>query len=171
MDNPKGRIKIMPRAGGFTLIELLVVTAIIGILSSIVLVALSGQRSSAADASIKSNLSMLRTQGEIYAIANGNSYGSFNGGVASTPGSPPNASICLSQTSGNLFADSTIKAALIAAQSASGGQIRCIIDSTGNWAVAVALKSTPGTSWCVASNGVAKTIPTANALVVNSCLF
>ena len=50
---------------GFTLIELLVVISIIGLLSSVVLASLRTARTRAADAVIKSQLSMMRTSGQL----------------------------------------------------------------------------------------------------------
>jgi len=61
---------------GFTLIELLVVIAIIGILAGVVLVSLSGARTSAKDARIISELDQLRTAAELY-YAKKNEYEGF----------------------------------------------------------------------------------------------
>ncbi|MCK4454106.1 type II secretion system protein [Candidatus Parcubacteria bacterium] len=51
---------------GFTLIELLVVIAVIGLLSSIVLVSLSGAKARARDAIRKSDMSQIRKALEVY---------------------------------------------------------------------------------------------------------
>ncbi|MEZ4211246.1 MAG: prepilin-type N-terminal cleavage/methylation domain-containing protein [Candidatus Paceibacterota bacterium] len=59
---------------GFTLIELLVVVAIIGILSSIVLVSLNSARAKGRDASAKGSVSSIRAAAEIYYDTNNNSY-------------------------------------------------------------------------------------------------
>jgi prepilin-type N-terminal cleavage/methylation domain-containing protein len=147
---------------GFTLVELLVVIAIIGILASIVLASLGSSRTSAVDAKIKANLSIIRTQAELYALQSGtNSYGVFNGGLV--PALATASSICLTQSTGNLFSDATIKAALVGAQSSSGSVITCYSNGTV-WAAAVALRSNAANAWCVDSAGASMQITTATAL-------
>ena len=64
----------MNKNKGFTLIELLVVIAIIGILSSVVLASLNSARNKGADAAVKSNLSNIRAQAELYYDSNSNRY-------------------------------------------------------------------------------------------------
>lgn len=165
----KERVPLYTEAAkGFTLIELLVVIAIIGILASIVLVSLGNSRATGSDAGIKANLSTIRSQAELYALMNGNSYGVFNGGAL--PPLAGSTSLCLSQASGNMFADPTIKGAITSAQKISGSVIRCFTDGN-TWAVSVALKTNVTVSWCVGSLGKAVEITTVNALVApNTCL-
>ena len=59
---------------GFTILEMIVVIAIIGILATTVLVAMSGSRSKGGDGAIKQNLVYARTQAAFY----------FNGSATST---------------------------------------------------------------------------------------
>ena len=64
----------MKKNKGFTLIELLVVIAIIGILSSVVLASLNTARDKGNDAAVKTNLTTVRTQAELYYDDNSNTY-------------------------------------------------------------------------------------------------
>ncbi len=148
-------MNLAPTSGhrGFTLIELLVVIAIIGILSAVVLASLNTARNKGADAAIKSNLSTIQTQAELYYDNNGNAYATINqasgacaaGGLASS-----------------LFNDATIKNAYNSAVSANGGAIGTVCKyaigpSGANYAVSVQLK-TDATKWfCVDSTGNATT--------------
>ncbi len=131
---------------GFTLIELLVVIAIIGILAGIVLAALGNTRQKGADAGVQGNLDSIRTQAEVFASSNGNSY----------------AGVC---------ADTTVSNALTAAKNTSGAaSINSTYGTTGaantvtchengtSWGVEAPLK-TAG-FWCVDSTGFAGTTTT-----------
>ncbi len=59
---------------GFTLIELLVVIAIVGLLASVITVALNGARGRGKDSAIRSNLISTRSHAELYFYNNNNSY-------------------------------------------------------------------------------------------------
>lgn len=129
---------------GFTLIELLVVIAIISLLATVVLASLNSVRSKARDASIKSNLSSMRGQAEIYYDIPGNYGVPFDLGPCAA-------------TAGTLFEDARIQNFLESAGNSSianGGVSRGTCASTANaWAVSVPLYSDPNESWCVDNQG------------------
>ena len=115
---------------GFTLIELLVVIAIIGILAATVLASLGNARKSGSDATIKQQLSSLRSEAEIF-------YGSQT----------PNTYVGLDS--------STTTAAL---RDATTGIVFGVL-STSAWVAGAPLTSVTGTAWwCVDSTGNSKQI-------------
>ncbi len=138
---------------GFTLIELLVVIAIIGVLSSVVLAALNTARSKGNDASIKSDLSSIMTQSEIY-------YDTYNGSYG-TQGVTTAASGASCGGGSSMFSDSVIANATKAASSlgssatldaASSKRVLCS-STVNSWLVAVPLSTSASTVWCVDSTG------------------
>ena len=86
----------MKKNKGFTLIELLVVIAIIGILASIVLASLSNARDKGKDASVKSQLSSMRAQAELYFTEKGYYYKS------------PTDNVCVAKLADNGFGGSEV---------------------------------------------------------------
>ena len=131
---------------GFTLIELLVAIAIIGLLSAIILASLNTARGKGADAAVKSNLHNMRAQDDLYYTSNGDSYGTWNGGVKAT---------CPTVvTVGSMMNDPNIIKAIAAALVAGGNGTSCIVVG-GSYAIAVGMK-TVNQAWCIDSSGISK---------------
>jgi len=144
---------------GFTLIELLVVVAIIGILSTVVVVNLTGAKNKSSNAGIKTNLASVRSQAEVYYNQNNYTYGSYSGACPTVSGT------------GHIFLDPNIVAAMNAAKLNGGGSSQCW--SNGNqWSASVQLRTPEGSSnhWCVDSTAAGRGVATAptNALCPQS---
>lgn len=147
---------------GFTLIELLIVIAIIGILAAVVLVGLNTAREKSADATIKQQLTSLRSYAGIYRTNYG-SYGAFFMGFCPAVSDGNDAS------SGMVY-DPEVKsiiekAGLLAGGSVVSGSVAftgCMVASNGeSWAIAVVLKTDNTRAWCVDSSGASKSVSIA----------
>lgn len=136
---------------GFTLIELLVVTSIIGVISGIVLAALTNARNRSFDAAVKDNLSNIRTQAGIFHSNNGG-YG--QGLVA--PGD------CFASANTMFVDDQLVKGMIDAAEDANrDNNVRCTTDvfapsDAGAWSVESLLVE--GGIWCVDAGGSARIV-------------
>lgn len=117
----------MVKKRGFTLIELLVVIAVIGILASMLLVALRTARDKAQDARIKSSLGQIRTLAEMVYVASG------------------------AYTSLTLDSDYGILATDIGKQ---GGTLNITNIDIKTFAIDSTLNAVAGSHWCVDSQGL-----------------
>jgi prepilin-type N-terminal cleavage/methylation domain-containing protein len=126
---------------GFTLIELLVVIAIIGILSSVVLAALTTARTKGTDASIQTELSNMRSQAELYYSSNGNNYGPV-----------VTRKTCSTTASDTIFKSTTLVGSL---KTLMDGVLKKSTVASDNWcSVGASSGETNGSSWAVAIRSV-----------------
>ena len=138
---------MVKREEGFTLIELLVVVAIIGILSGIAFVSISGARESAYDTQIKSELGQIRSNAEMWYYDNGGSYNDYetsDGWSDMADALPPCSAAIHSDLEYNPvgeyqidietgdYAQSYLAWAALCAESTEGTQVFYCIDSDGN---------------------------------------
>ncbi len=124
---------------GFTLVELLITLAIIGILASIAMASLQYARGKGGNASVRTNLSGIRSQAEIYFSDHNQDFTGF----------------C---TDPNVI--SAMNAAILAGGDTGSVATRCNSD-TSNWAINVQLRLQEDTSiyWCIDTSGAAKGEP------------
>ncbi|MCK9578481.1 prepilin-type N-terminal cleavage/methylation domain-containing protein [bacterium] len=123
---------------GFTLIELLVVIAIIGILSGIIIVSMGSAQKSAQDAKIQATMDQMRTAAQMFYL-NNNTYTGLDG--AGTDYTKLGASL-------------TVVPATTIASTAFCAHVPLTADTTK--------------SWCVDSNGNAKSV-TTTAITTSNC--
>lgn len=129
----EGRSDHSRRARGFTLIELLVVIAIIGILASLILVALGNAREKARSARIKADVEQVRVLAE--------DINDTNGGASYVA---PNPATCAGSVDiGTLCTD-------VGAQNGAAGGDLAIVANDAFCAAAVLAN---GTTYCSDSNG------------------
>lgn len=153
---------------GFTLIELLVVVAIIGILSSIVLVSLNSARDKGRDASAKGSMSSMRAAAEIY-------FDSYNFyGVAETDIALntilPNSAFPLGDTSlASICHYDQIVNLGAAVFNQTQSDIFCnVIDSGGSVSYSIDALMNDDRIYCVDSTGYAGYLPAGSAGPANT---
>ena len=138
---------------GFTLIELLVVIAIIGILSSVVLASLNTARGKGKDAAIRSQLSSMRVQAEIYYDNQSGSYGTA--GTSCT---------------GAVFSDTQITALIAKINSDNGASADVTCNNTITaWAAQAQLIGDSTKYVCVDSTGAQKDKVGAHVITDQAC--
>lgn len=142
---------------GFTLIELLLVIAIISILASSVLSAISFARAKGVDVTIKSNLKNIVSNAEIQ-LDNVGCYAAAGPCGPSTPAlvetniTEGDAAICPT-TGDSIFATPSIMTQIANAEE-KGVMVYCSSTAGGAaWAVIAQLTADPVSGWCIDSSG------------------
>ena len=152
---------------GFTLIELLVVVAIIGLLATVVVAALNNARNKGGDAGVQTNLRSVSNGAELFFVNNTNSY-LPSGGSTFTIATCPAYNVAGTNM---LSRDKNISGAIAQAVSNGGNNGSSCYNSANAWAVAVGLKTSATTSWCVDSTGAARQVASAPGSAINASTF
>jgi general secretion pathway protein G len=150
---------------GFTLIELLVVVAIIGILASVTVALIGNAKKKGEDKAITRNLYTIINQAEIFLTDNGNKYlptGGVTFAIATCP--------TYNASGTNMLSRDKIIAAAIAEAVKVGSGSACY-NSASAWAVAVGLKESANTSWCVDNTGKSKQVASVPSSAINATTF
>ena len=133
---------------GFTLIELLFVVAIIGLLASVIIVALNNAKDKGSNAGVKSNLQHAVSQAEIFYNTNTAVSNSYTG-VCNNPGPVGGAKTVAPQ----ILAAAKIVGLATYTINGIGSATTITCNAGANaWAVEAPLK-TAGQMWCVDSGG------------------
>lgn len=137
---------------GFTLIELLVVVAIVGLLSTIVLVNTKSARLQAYDANIQSTMHQLRNESELLYFENEKNYDT----------------IC-DESNNTLSDNDTLGLLEQKLMTDNGGEdITCIeSDDKTEFAVSSPLRFASGKYWCIESAGLSREID--NQITTSRC--
>jgi prepilin-type N-terminal cleavage/methylation domain-containing protein len=141
---------------GFTLVELVIAIAIIGVLSGIVLFAITQYINQGKDASIASNLAVLIPAGEVYYNGNNSSYSGFCD--PNTNSVIKNAILQMPQNPASGCYNSDVNPSAWTSVSNPAG-VCCYVNSNGNSWAALARKFSGSSgdnfiAYCVDSRGV-----------------
>lgn len=148
---------------GYTLIELIVVVAIVGILTVVVMGSIAAPRTKGADAAIKADFRTIQNEAQFFVDLNDSRYNT-DGSTGHTVGTA-----CPSAGNTMFAANAKVRAAIVHANTVSGGTATCYMNAAGTIYVIWSPMKTPGTYWCIDSTGLGKQKATAH-VAETSCL-